>query len=738
MGLSSVSEPVSDLSDSRRKYQSVNVRVLFLILAFSRTLSAQDEIKPLVFPASLPATSPFFQDTFIGVALLNGSPTSNSVLISGTDAAGNAEEKVPLGSSLPPRGQQAFLTSEVAGLEPGAVALLAEGTNGPIQGFFMVGDYDLNRLDGIGGKLEESKTLYFPIARHITQIAPVKVFGFRETTLLFLSNPAQVSSPNVRLRLFNRDGILRREIFRTIAASGSLVGTIDWILGFDLTVTEGYIEVTSSVPLKGLELYARDDYFSALPAQLPRRNYRLMVPHFFADSQGGNTEVRLLNVDSQKVLVKITASDNSANLLATEELEILPQTLLVANVTDLLDLDLALQQSGVISGQLELEMSRAVPSIFDPEVVGAVSFLPAGERSHSTLPMIVEGRTETVLLHVAQSVADNIFTGLSVSNMETETAQVRVEAFADRGEKTAETEFELEPGHRRVGLLSEAKFFGSTFSQIKGHLRISSDVPVGAFALFGDYTFEYLSAIEGQDPAEVGYSVKSQIGPGGGTISSLGLTATISPGTLAKETILVLESLSWGDAEDVLNLDLSEEGFTFLQGFSLESGNAQYLNPVQISTDNLLGLPPDAQVLIAQTVPDVSGDGDPDLLFLDVGVIGGETIESFSSSPVPGVQGDGQFLLLQETTPLLLVVGQVTNIDGSPAGNAAATSFELPKIFAQTDSSGNYALPVPFLPLITLTAADSTLTYFGLEGQTLPSTIPRARQLLQAKPFPGQ
>ena len=66
--------------------------------------------------------------------------------------------------------------------------------------------------------------------------------------------------------------------------------------------------------------------------------------------------------------------------------------------------------------------------------------------------------------------------------------------------KTAETEFDLAPGERRVGLLDEQDFFGPQFSQVKGHVKLLSSHPVVTFALFGDTSQEFLSAIEGQKP----------------------------------------------------------------------------------------------------------------------------------------------------------------------------------------------------------------------------------------------
>ena len=79
---------------------------------------------------------------------------------------------------------------------------------------------------------------------------------------------------------------------------------------------------------------------------------------------------------------------------------------------------------------------------------------------------------------------------------------MRVEAFSETGEKTAERRFVLEPGHRLVDVLNGPSLFGLGFEQVKGHLRIVSEEPVLVFALFGDFDSQFLSSIEGQAPLQ--------------------------------------------------------------------------------------------------------------------------------------------------------------------------------------------------------------------------------------------
>ena len=79
------------------------------------------------------------------------------------------------------------------------------------------------------------------------------------------------------------------------------------------------------------------------------------------------------------------------------------------------------------------------------------------------------------------------------------------EAFAANGTLSAVKDLLLEPRSRVVGLLDNSVYFGGTFQQNGGYLRVTSSIPVGSYALFGGNNKDneqYLSAIEGQKPLQ--------------------------------------------------------------------------------------------------------------------------------------------------------------------------------------------------------------------------------------------
>jgi len=169
----------------------------------------------------------------------------------------------------------------------------------------------------------------------------------------------------------------------------------------------------------------------------------------------------------------------------------------VADVGELLNLKPASQESESITGYLDLKL-KPLARFTSARAVGAVTFSGNGGRARSTLPMLREGKTETIFLQVAQSNEIGLFTGLAILNAGSEAATLTVRAFDANGKATALKKFELNPETRVVDLLNGEKFFGQAFSQVGGYLELSSSVPVFSFSLFGDFKSELLSAIVGQ------------------------------------------------------------------------------------------------------------------------------------------------------------------------------------------------------------------------------------------------
>ena len=440
----------------------------------------------LVLPTTFDLGSPEFEDTFVGAAIANLSDQPAHVVVSALTSFGTEVASQQLGDELLAMGQDAFLTTDHPELVEGSSSWLLRGTSAKVRGFFMIGDRDMNKLDGIGGELDESKSLFFPLARE----------SAAGSTLLHLFN-VEKQAGTVTLTLFEPLGIPVAEAEITVAPSGGVQGTMEEIFGAGLEFSDGYLEVQSSVRLKGFEFYAQEGAFAAVPGQAPQPTWKLWTPHFFVEGQSGDTEIRLLSTDSERARVSIQGFDNESTLIGTYELEIEPGQLFVGSVREMLNLDPGM---GVITGHLEISLEAGTFFTYSPQVLGLVTFSANGGKWLSTLPLLTEGHKETLFLQVAQSDQIGMFTGLAVLNPGESAAQVEVEVFDQNGIRTGRAGFSLAPGQRVLNLLDGDTYFGDGFEQIKGLFRVRSTVPVLSFSLFGDYGLRFLSAVEGQYP----------------------------------------------------------------------------------------------------------------------------------------------------------------------------------------------------------------------------------------------
>lgn len=457
------------------------------------------QINTLVFPVSAETTGhPLFANTFVGVAIVNPNSGGNDVELLGLDGTGSAVDTGD-DQSLQANGQSAFITDQILSAED-AIALVAQGTAGPIQGFFMVGDSGgpLRRLDGIGGEIVEDTNLFLPMA----------VSNPDQTVLYFLNNPQEDLTIDITVELYDQSGALVSSIDGSLPPRGAVMGTIDQFFGTEgeeFVFEEGYLKIISVEPVQAFALQAAVSDFSSFIAKRPVQVHEMLVPHFFVDGEGGDTLVRLLNTGENQIFVKVFGLDDDSNLLNEEPFEVTidPGALFVGSVREMLAMDTeGLGSFEFFTGHLRLELTGGKVGVFQQAAtaVGSVTFQGNGGKFKSVLPIVREGRKENLFLHTAQSEEIGMFTGFAILNSADKLANVIFEAFDTEGNLTGLQVLEIEPGKRIVDLLNGPGFFGQEFTQIGGHIRITSDVEVVTFALFGDFQSEFLSAIEGQAP----------------------------------------------------------------------------------------------------------------------------------------------------------------------------------------------------------------------------------------------
>jgi uncharacterized repeat protein (TIGR01451 family) len=445
----------------------------------------------LVFPHSLQVENPFPAHRFIGIAVFNPNETSTDVQFTAFDDVGQELGTVLLSEiegwgAIPPKGQSSLLTGEILELE-GVSSVLAQGTNGPLQLFFMLGDFNLSSLDGVAGPLVESKKLYFPVARA----------NSGEDTVLFLSNGSLESESKARIQLFDHEGIQVDEILTTLDPQGSLAGAMSEM--FDLEVIDGYVKVQADSDLKGFEVYSNGQGISAVAGMKARKSKRLIAPHYFA-THGGNTELRLQNVGLNYADVAIRAFTDDGALVGETSIRLQQGERFVSQVTEFLPIEI--NGSDVATGYLIIDLEGGPVGVFptDATVLGAVTFTAFEGETIAALPLVEAGSLESRFLHVAQSVNGfNMYTGLAILNAGEDPANISVAVYDQDGQIVEQKDLDsLPPGKRVVDVLNGSTFFQVDFNLVGGHIEVLSDSPVVIFALFGDYSGRFLSAIERQ------------------------------------------------------------------------------------------------------------------------------------------------------------------------------------------------------------------------------------------------
>lgn len=425
-------------------------------------------------------------NTFVGIAYHNPRGTiDNSVRINSVEADGTIIDGQD--EPLAPLGQRALLASQIPG---DAQTLIARGLKAPIQGFFLIGTMSLSKMDGIGGQLEDSTRLFFPQVLEKPD----------NDTVLFLFNSSEEDTAAVTLTLRDPSGTQAAPKFTIdLAPQGSLLGSLLELFG-SFELDEGYVELDSSSPVRGFEFVVQPDSFSAISAQSGFTTPSLTVPHFFILNRHRGTLIRLLNVKPEKALAKVRAFDDGEGLIGEAEFEIPGGTLVVRDVAELFNIDAeALGDFDSFIGHLEIDLEGGFAGPFrqDARVVPLITYYNDEDKTLSTLPMIVDGSLETLFLQVSSKSPN--YQGLAILNSLPEPATATIEAFDATGNRTASREVTIAPKSRFNGLLSDSHIFGGGFAQEGGYIRVTSDVELFSYCLFGNFRKpSYLSAVEGQ------------------------------------------------------------------------------------------------------------------------------------------------------------------------------------------------------------------------------------------------
>ena len=449
----------------------------------------------IVAAQALPATTLYFPylkatpERYTGIALANLTPDVPAIVrISGRDALGallwSEDAIVPSDMTLPGGAQTARLERQIFNLplntvQSGSVTVESDSTN--LHGLFLTGDFAGTCMDGAEA-----------FSRGYAQLCFVDVLQDANTsTEIHLMNIDDMPV-TVDLALVGGGGI--RTVRRTIPGDGKIGESISTLFGFSGELHSAHVTATTTAEaLAGFELISQPDAVAGLNA-LPLENAGsvLYSPQLAVGDIGVHFDTRLnvVNASQSRTTVTVALLDEGGLLLAPD--------------TKVVDLESGAHFSLDVRSLFGLEHAQGyiqVSASGDGKLLGNVLFgdgdPTAGRlKFDAALPLFTSGSQSFLFAHLAQSAG--YYTGVAflAPGDAKSPANVKVEAFDRAGHSRGSASFPLSPGQRYVSLLSG--LIPDTDGQLGGYVKVTSDLPVFGFELFGTADGQSLSAVAPQ------------------------------------------------------------------------------------------------------------------------------------------------------------------------------------------------------------------------------------------------
>ncbi|GAB4251366.1 MAG: hypothetical protein Kow00109_27090 [Acidobacteriota bacterium] len=424
-----------------------------------------------VVPVGLDTEDPLFSDTFVGAAAVNPVPQTAALLIEAY--AGDGTASLHSTTVLPPRGQVSQLVSELSDVSEETSYLGFSDPSSRVANFFLVGDFSLERLDGLGGRRARARRLVIP---QVLSAADV-------TTVVQLVNPgAETAGVELALHVPAVRGPVRWR--GQLPPRGSVRGTLREIFGGGGQI-RGFLEITATTPVEAFAVTASPEWFSVVGGQEPQALRSRYAAHVAA-GPGLDTLIHWVNVDHRDVELLLVLLDDRGRTVAQSEFTVQPGDRAEISIADLL----AEHGIGEFSG------AALVYSESNPPALGAASLSFTTPAGRSSLPLTAASFSKAVLPHVAVAPEPAVTTGLALFNPNLSPARVRLRLFAGSGALQREIELRLGGRRRLAGLLDDPGLFGPGWSQLGGYLVVESDLPLAGVAGFSTGAGASLSLVE--------------------------------------------------------------------------------------------------------------------------------------------------------------------------------------------------------------------------------------------------
>jgi hypothetical protein len=431
--------------------------------------------------------------TFTGIALSNPNSSTDAVITfellndagsrQATSGGVNPSARFLFGDQ-----QLAQLVSEVFNL-PGSLtegwAEVSVWDDPDVVGFFVYFNDRITLFDGAGVSTRKGRQLWFNAVEKSAS----------GSTELAVVNPG-TSAVTGTLKAFAENGsAVGGTIFVTIPARGRLTASNGrrTLADFFPAVSfsgGGHVELDLSGEVTGTEVFGNSSRLAMLAGMFPEDAASTLYSAQLAHGVGNFfTRVDVSNPSDSTATLTLTANlvDSAGNVTSrpTATRTLAARGKLSEDAATLFNLG-----TSQVQGWIQVSSTRAV--------IGSVTFGDSGGRFEASVPMQGTGRTRATFSQVAHGAGSPFYTGIALLNPDTtRAAQVTIDVFREDGSKSGTASLRLEAGQRLSRLLDQ---FVSALAagQVRGYIRISSDLPVFTFELFGDTGGESLVGVPPQ------------------------------------------------------------------------------------------------------------------------------------------------------------------------------------------------------------------------------------------------
>ena len=356
-----------------------------------------------------------------------------------------------------------------------------------VSGFFLLGHIEgsaINQMDGADVSHMSSAHLVFPVLGKDAS----------RGTDLYVVNPSG-SPATGTLTIMNSAGQIQQSIPLSLNSHGAYEASFD-----STTISgDGYFDVNmTSGEVVGFEKFGNSQSLAAVNAQdVVTPSNMLFGAHFASGNYGIRyfTDLNVINPGGNAASVTFHLINDQGVEIVTPVVQTIQghNQLRIMGHT-LFGLPDPLTATSGVSGSVVVES--------DQGLVGSVTFGDAQNGQFlACLPFLStsSAKRELFLDHVAIGTIGNTpyFTGIALVNpSKTRDASINVQLYNETGTLVAQTStpFVLAPGKRVSQMLGDF-FPGFSGSQFGGFVKMTSDVEVFSFMLFGDTSLNFLSAV---------------------------------------------------------------------------------------------------------------------------------------------------------------------------------------------------------------------------------------------------